>query len=52
MCNNEMERGRLIVSLLEKRDKENPGNYRVITLLTVVGNLFCTFFDEHLLHHL
>ena len=29
----------LIVSLFKKGDKEDPGNYRDITLLSVVGSL-------------
>ena len=32
----------LIVSLFKKRDKEDSGNYRGITLLNVVGKLSCT----------
>ena len=31
----------LIVSLYKKGDAEDPGNYRGITLLNVVGKLFC-----------
>ena len=31
----------LIVNLFKKRDKEDPWNYRGITLLSVVGKVFC-----------
>ena len=31
----------LIVSLFKKGDKEDPGNCRGITLLSVVGKVFC-----------
>ena len=30
----------LIVNLFKKGDKEDPGNYSGITLLSVVGNVF------------
>ena len=32
----------LIVNLFKNGDKEDPGNYRGITLLSVVGRVFCT----------
>ena len=31
----------LIVNLFKKGDKEDPGNYRGITLLSVLGKVFC-----------
>ena len=31
----------LIVNLFKKGDKEDPGDYRGITLLSVVGKVFC-----------
>ena len=33
----------LIVILFKKGDREDPGNYRGITLLSVVGKLFCKY---------
>ena len=30
-----------IVNVLKKGDREDPGNYRGITLLSVVGKVFC-----------
>ena len=30
-----------IVNLFKKGDKEEPGNYRGVTLLSVVGKVFC-----------
>ena len=35
----------LIVNLFKKGDKEEPGNYRGITLLSVVGKVFCKILD-------
>ena len=34
----------LIVNLFKKGDKEDPGNYRSITLLSVVGKVFCKYY--------
>ena len=42
----------LIVSLFKKADKEDPGNYRCIKLLSVVGKLFCKIFNDRLVQHL
>ena len=42
----------LIVSLFKKGDKEDPGNYRGITLLSVVGKLFCKILNDRLVQHL
>ena len=42
----------LIVSLFKKGDKEDPGNYRGITLLNVVGKLYSRVINNRLLKHL
>ena len=42
----------LIVSLFKKGDKEDPGNYRGITLLSVVGKVFCKVLNDRLVKHL
>ena len=42
----------LIVNLYKKGDKEDPGNYRGITLLSVVGKVFCKILDDRLVQHL
>ena len=42
----------LIVSLFKKVDKENPGNYRGITLLSVVGKVFCKTLNDRLVQYL
>ena len=36
----------LIVNLFKKGDKEEPGNYRGITLLSVVGKVFCKILNN------
>ena len=43
---------RVIVSLHKKGDAEDPGNYRGITLLNVVGKLFCKILNNHLVTRL
>ena len=42
----------LIVSLFKKGDKEEPGNYRGITLLSVVRKVFCKILNYPLTQHL
>ena len=42
----------LIVSLFKKGDRDDPGNYRGITLLNVVGKLYSRVINNHLLKHL
>ena len=42
----------LIVNLFKKGDKEDPGNYRGITLLSVVGKVFCKMLNDRLVKHL
>ena len=42
----------LIVNLFTKGDKEDPGNYRGITLLSVVGKVFCKILNDRLVEHL
>ena len=41
----------LIVNLFMKGDKEDPGNYRGITLLSVVGKVFCKVLNNRLVQH-
>ena len=36
----------LIVNLFEKGDREDPGNCRGITLLSVVGKVFCKILNN------
>ena len=38
----------LIVNIFKKRDREDPGNYRGITLLSVVGKVFCKILNNRL----
>ena len=42
----------LIVNLFKKGDKEDPGNYRGITLLSVVGKVFCKIQNNRLVERL
>ena len=42
----------LIVNLFKKGDKEDPGNYRGVTLLSVVGKVFCKVLYNRLVKHL
>ena len=42
----------LIVSLFKKRDREDPGNYRGITLLNVVGKLYSRVINNRQLKRL
>ena len=42
----------LIVNLFKKGDKEDPWNYRGITLLSVVGKVFCKVLNDRLVKHL
>ena len=42
----------LIVSLFKKGDKEDPGNYSGIMLLSVVGKVFCKILNDHLVQYL
>ena len=37
-----------IVNIFKKRDREDPGNYRGITLLSVVGKVFCKILNNRL----
>ena len=38
--------------MFKKGDKEDPGNYRDITLLSVVGKVFCKTLNDRLVKHL
>ena len=39
----------MIISLFKKGDREDPGNYRGITLLNVIGKLFNKVLNYRLL---
>ena len=41
----------LIVNLFKKGDKEDPGNYWGITLLSAVGKMFCKLVNNRLVQH-
>ena len=38
----------LIVNIFKKGDREDPGNYRGITLVSVVGKVFCKILNNRL----
>ena len=44
------ERALLLFNLFKKGDRDDPGNYRGITLLSVVGKVFCKVLNNRLVH--
>ena len=42
----------MIVNLFKKGDKEDPGTYRGITLLSVVSKVFCKVVNNRLVQYL
>ena len=45
-------REKLLVNLFKKGDKDDPGNYRGIILLSVAGKVFCKILNNRLVEHL
>ena len=52
VCQLNGEKDLLIVSLFKKGDKEDLVNYRGITLLSVVGKIFCRILNDRLVQYL
>ena len=48
MAGGDCWREGLIVNILKKGDREDPANYRGITLLSVVGKVFCKILNNRL----